>query len=155
MWPEKRSECLTVRIVEALLLTPSGHEPLPRTSLYKLAETVERQMTFEVIERVGNNLKTVRAGAGSTVVERGVERMSAGATGSETAAMCAVEDERDVRKGALAVLSGDKRQIVCTATTVFALTCSCPATIFWGGLKIVHSGGRAESPNRYSTAACG
>jgi hypothetical protein len=65
-------------------------------------------MTFKVVKCVGNNLKAVGARAGRAVIERGVSRMCAGATGSATAAMCTVEDERNAGEGTLAVLSGDK-----------------------------------------------
>lgn|GEM_PF-6366167 len=104
-------------------------------------------MAFEVVECVGDNLKAVGARTGRTMVERGVNRVRASAAGRVTAAMSAVENKWDARKGAHAVLSGDKRQVVGNAAAVCSLTRSCPATMLYGELEIVHSGGRVETPN--------
>lgn len=65
--------------------------------------------------------------AGCAMVEHGVERMATSPTWDRTAAVGAVENNRNTRKGTLPTLCCDERQIIRNAAAISTLLCARPS----------------------------
>jgi hypothetical protein len=136
MWAEQCFESCSVRFITPVLSMPHFHKPTPWRSSAKVKETIERQVTFQIIQRIRDDLKTVTVRARGAVVERGVKRMAAFTARRVTTPFGSGKNERHTRKRTLAALGGDQRKILRGVAPILAPLPSRPSVVVGSELEL-------------------
>lgn len=76
MRPGRRIFRRDSRVVESCLLSPLAHESTPRGRVTQVGEAIDRQVSFEVVQVVADNLVTKVVISWIAMVNCGVERMA-------------------------------------------------------------------------------